>query len=150
MKTKFLTLLIVVFTGMLFLTVGILTAADAPDTVTMDSKVYAKHKKGIVVLGHKKHYEAYKIACAECHHVYKDGKNIWKEGDPVQKCEACHSKPKKPKNVKMKKAEKIKEFHYSAIHENCKSCHRKVKKKDKNANAPVKCAQCHPKKSKKK
>ena len=150
MNKKLLSLLIVTCVGLLFLTGGILTAADVPDTVKMDSKVYPKHKKGIVVFSHKKHNVDYKIACTECHHVYKDGKNNWKEGDPVQKCEACHSKPKKPKDVKMKKAEKIKEFHYSAIHENCKKCHQKIKKKDKKTKAPTKCAGCHPKKSRKK
>ncbi|MBW2195763.1 MAG: cytochrome c3 family protein [Deltaproteobacteria bacterium] len=54
------------------------TATDPADTMTMNSKVYKKHKKVLVTFTHKKHNVDYKIACADCHHVYKDGKNVWK------------------------------------------------------------------------
>ena len=49
-----------------------------------------KRTKVAVELTHKKHAEDHKVACAECHHVYKDGKNTWKQGDKVQKCSECH------------------------------------------------------------
>ena len=49
-----------------------------------------KRTKASVELTHKQHAEAHKVACAECHHVYKDGKNVWKQGDKVQKCSECH------------------------------------------------------------
>jgi hypothetical protein len=141
---KLLILLAVVFTGVIFLAVGVPTATDVPDTIKMESKVYPKHTKPLVTLSHKKHNVDYKIACTECHHVYKDGKNIWKEGDQVQKCEACHSEPKKPKGdkTKMEKAEKIKKYHYDAIHANCRDCHKELQKEKKPA-GPVTCVKCH-------
>jgi len=120
-------------------------AADPADTMTMNSKVYDKHTKAQVVFSHKKHSAEYKIACADCHHVIKDGKNTWKEGDPVQKCEACHSEAKPPAGKdapEMTKEQKIAKYHYTAIHENCVGCHKAEKAKGKNA--PAACKDCHP------
>ncbi|MCK4425118.1 MAG: cytochrome c3 family protein [Deltaproteobacteria bacterium] len=139
-----------------FVMAGVAVATDkGPETITMDSKVYAtkaypKHKKALVTLSHAKHNVDYKITCTECHHVYQDGKNVWKEGDEVQKCEACHSEAKAPKakegEPKLSKEEKIKKYHYSAIHENCKVCHKAAVKEGKVA--PTKCTECHPKAAK--
>ena len=82
-------------TAIVFVAVGALTAADVPDEVTIENKGYAADKKGPVKLHHKKHQTDYKIACADCHHDYKDGKNVWKQGDPVKKCSACHDPVRK-------------------------------------------------------
>jgi hypothetical protein len=99
-----------------------------------------------VTFTHKKHNVDYQIACADCHHVYKDGKNAWKEGDAVQKCEACHSQAKPPRakagEPGLSKEEKIKSYHYSAIHENCAGCHKALKKAGK-PTGPVSCKKCH-------
>ncbi|MCP4682103.1 MAG: cytochrome c3 family protein [Desulfobacterales bacterium] len=152
MNKKLLALLAIVFSGLFLLSVGILTAADVPGTITMNSKVYEsgaypKHKKNLFSFGHKMHADKEGVSCNDCHHVYKDGKNVWKEGDAVQKCEACHKEPKAPKGVKMKKAEKIVKYHYSAIHENCKGCHKKmVDKTSEMGKALKKCSGCHPNK----
>jgi hypothetical protein len=119
--------------------------------MTMNSGVYAKHTKGLATFNHKKHNEDYKVPCNDCHHVYKDGKNVWKEGDEVQKCETCHSEASAPKAKegapKLSKAEKIKRFHKDAIHENCKGCHTKIKDPEKKK-ALTKCTACHPKAAK--
>jgi hypothetical protein len=84
--------------------------------------------------------------------VYQDGKNVWKEGDEVQKCEACHTEAKAPKakegEPKLSKAEKIKKYMYSAIHANCTGCHKELKKANKELIIPTKCAECHPKPAK--
>jgi hypothetical protein len=145
MKRELLVLTALVFSvACVFSMVG---AADAPENIEMNSPVFKKHKKALVTLSHTKHAKEYKIACADCHHVYKDGKNTWKEGDKVQKCTECHKKAKAPKakkdEPKMAKADKIKEFYYSAIHENCVACHKAEKKKGKKA--PSACKDCHPK-----
>lgn len=42
---------------------------------------------------HKDHSGKYQVPCAECHHVFEDGKNVWQEGMPVQKCTECHDDP---------------------------------------------------------
>ena len=145
MSKKYLNLaLIVVLGGLIYLPVSALMATDIPDTIKMKSKVYSKHTKSLVNFPHKKHAVDKKIACTQCHHVFKDGKNTWKQGDEVKKCDACHSEPKKPKDLKVSKAEKMKRFHYTAIHANCKNCHRAMKKK-KEATGPTKCNGCHKK-----
>jgi len=149
MKKRSLLVLAVAALGVVFLFAGVYaTQQAAPDCMTMESKVFAKHKKALVSFGHKKHNVDYKIGCADCHHVYKDGKNVWKEGDEVQKCDACHSEAKAPKakegEPKLSKAEKIKKYYYSAIHENCAGCHKANKKKGMEKPGPVSCKECHP------
>ena len=138
MDKKLLTLLMIIFTGLLFLTMGVLTAADVPDEVTIQEEGYKKDKKGPVILSHKKHTVEYKVACADCHHEYKDGKNVWKEGDPVKKCSECHDPLKKQGN-----AMKLQ----SAYHKNCKNCHKALVTEGKSKTAPYKkCTGCHQKK----
>ena len=137
MKKNYWTLLIAVFVGMLFLSVGVLVAADTPVDVTLEGKDYKKDKKGPVKFTHEKHVKNYKIACVECHHIYKDGKNVWKEGDEVKKCSACHD-PIKKKGKVMKLQ--------NAYHRNCKNCHKALKKEGKPTGPFRKCNDCHAKK----
>jgi len=151
MKKRTLIVLVAAALGVVFLSASVYAAQQVPDTLTMESKVYKKHKKSLVTFTHKKHNVDYKIACADCHHVYKEGKNTWKEGDAVQTCDACHAEAKAPKakegEPKLSKKEKIKKYHYSAIHENCKACHKDLKKASK-PTGPTVCKDCHPKKAK--
>ena len=140
MNKKFISLLMVVLAGLLFLTVGVLTAADVPDEVTINCTGYKKDKKGPVKLSHKKHSVDYKVACTDCHHEYKDGKNIYKEGDPVKKCSTCHNP--------LKKEGKVGKLQ-NAYHKNCKNCHKALVKEGKSKTAQFKkCNQCHEKKKK--
>lgn len=83
------------------------------------------------------HSESYEVACRECHHDYKDGKNLWEEGDPVKKCSECHSPLKSEGNVKRLQL---------AYHKNCKTCHRKLVKEGISEEAPYRrCTDCHEK-----
>jgi len=155
MKKKSLLVLGVAALSVVFLFAVVYATQQAPDTITMESKVYKKHKKTLVNLSHKKHNVDYAIPCNDCHHVYKDGKNVWKEGEEVKKCDAegCHSKAKAPKakegEKKLSRKEKASQgYHYSAVHENCVGCHKAIKKKDKTKAVPTKCTECHPKKKK--
>lgn len=139
-----------------------------PETVTMHSKLWDTavnvvggheiHGKQYqdFSFGHKKHAEDYKIACTDCHHTYKEGKNVWKEGDPVKRCEECHTivdlaKKKDPMSL------------YFAYHTNCVGCHKALMKeykkeakaakaagkpKPKKPKVPVGCTKCHKKKPK--
>jgi len=136
MKKGIFTLFVVVFAGFAFLAVGALIAADCPIDLKIENQGYKKDKKGPVPLSHKKHHEELKIACTECHHDYKDGKNVWKDGDPVKKCAACHNPLKKEGNV---------DRLMNAYHKNCKSCHKAAAKDGKNA-PHKKCKDCHEKK----
>jgi len=139
MNKRFMGLLTIILTGLLFFTVGALTAADVPDEVMLENAGYKKDKKGPVKLTHKKHSEDYKVGCTDCHHDFKDGKNVWKEGDPVEKCSACHDPLKK--QGKTKKLQ-------NAYHRNCKNCHKKLKKEGKETGPFKKCNDCHAKKAK--
>ena len=109
-------------------------SSSLPDTVIIDSKQYKKKTRGPLAFSHGDHTK-YGVTCAECHHVYENGKNIWKEGDHVQKCGECHDGEKKKGNVPNLK---------TAFHDQCQTCHKNV---GDEAKAPVKkCNSCHSKK----
>jgi Ni/Co efflux regulator RcnB len=114
-------------------------ATKMPDKpIVIDSKgIWEKKKKSPVTFDHTKHKE---FKCTQCHHEYKDGKNVWKEGQEVKKCSQCHKLKKEGKVVKLE----------NAYHKQCKNCHKKLAKergKDK-AGPTTKCTGCHPKKKK--
>jgi Class III cytochrome C family len=137
MKRKFLNVLALMLMGVVFVTVGVLTAAEPPEEITIENKGYDKDKKGPVKFHHKKHSTDYKDACTDCHHDYKDGKNVWKKGDPVKKCSACHDP-----NEKKGKVDKLQ----NAYHKNCKDCHKKAVEEGRSKKAPFKkCNECHEK-----
>jgi predicted aldo/keto reductase-like oxidoreductase len=129
-------LILVALTSLLFITVGALIATDVPDDVTIENEGYKKDKKGPVKLSHKKHSAKFQVTCTECHHDYQNGKNVWKEGMPVEKCSSCHSPSK---NVG-----KVKKLQLS-YHTNCKNCHKAAAKEGKKA-PYKKCKECHQKK----
>ena len=122
---------------------------EVPDVVVIKAELWKKHTKSPVTLSHKKHSEDYEGKCADCHHVYKDGKNVWKEGDKVQKCMECHNEPTIKGEKKLPK-DKQKLNLKLAFHNNCQGCHKKLKKQDKEkyAKIPTTCIKCHPKKKK--
>jgi hypothetical protein len=121
-------------------------------TVSADQKIEkeitlnykGKFKKSIkppVKFPHEKHAVEYKIACTECHHIYKDGKNVWKEGDKVQPCFTCHPADRaEAKELSKKEGVRILDLK-NAFHKNCKDCHKKADKEGKKA--PTKCNECH-------
>ncbi len=109
-------------------------ATKAPDKdISIESKdVFTAPKKGPVTFSHAKHKEA---PCTTCHHEYKDGQNVWKEGQEVKKCGACHKLEAKDKVVGLEKA----------YHDRCQGCHKKLKQ-EKKKTGPTVCAKCHAKK----
>ena len=132
MKKGILTVTVLALAGVFFLTTAILTAADSPDEVVINTEGYKSDKKGPVSFNHAKHNKEYDVGCDECHHEYKDGENVWKEGDPVKKCNECHDMEKSDGNVKKLQ---------TAFHNNCKNCHKEV-----GDPAPsTKCNDCHSK-----
>jgi hypothetical protein len=171
---KKLLILVVVGSAALFLAAGIY-AKTVPDVIPLEDPAYKEHTKGVVQFSHGKHQkdyaeqypDLYKRGCGECHHD-KDGKSLTslKEGDDVQRCIECHTKPSEvPKELKKQwrekakkanKAEKKKlkaeqkkiemEYHAEALHENCRGCHKAFNKKYKPKKAPTTCTKCHPKK----
>ncbi len=123
---------------MLAVALGIAYAAtEMPkEDILIKSDVFKDRKKSGVMFPHGKHKE---FGCDQCHHVYKDGKNVFKEGDEVQKCGACH---------KEKKTDGVPKL-YKAAHDQCLDCHRKLRKeRGKDKSGPTSCKDCHPKKKK--
>jgi len=112
---------------------------EIPEELLLDHHVYKRDRKGPVEFSHGDHAEAYEVECTECHHVYKNGKNVWKEGDPVANCGDCHDPLKnngKVKNLRL------------AFHKNCKGCHKRLVKEGIVENAPYRrCSDCHERKS---
>lgn len=109
-------------------------ANKAPDKdISIHSTdVFKSPKQTAVTFSHEKHKEA---KCTTCHHEYKDGKNVWQEGQEVKKCSTCHKLEDNGKIVKLEKA----------YHEMCQNCHKALKK-EKKKTGPTACAKCHPKK----
>lgn len=123
------------------LTAGLSTVAisgtECKPKFIIETKGLKKDLKPGVGFTHKLHARKYGIECTECHHVFKDGKNVFKEGDNVQKCAECHTY-KKAKGTP-KKQYKLKK----AMHKNCQDCHKKLAKKKKPTGPTKKCAECH-------
>ena len=139
MWKKYVMCVAVFAAGLFFFTAGGLVADDIPDFIELDKDVYKRNRKGPVPFEHEMHAEDYERACTECHHDYRDGENVWKEGDPVQKCKECHDPSKSKGDVKKLRL---------AFHKNCKGCHRALKKEGISEDAPYrKCSGCHEKKS---
>lgn len=120
-------------------------SAEVPAVITLKATLWSEYTKSPVTFSHKKHSAEYKVACSECHHKYEDGKNVWNEGDPVQKCQECHTE-RTIKGEKQLPPEKQKLNLKLAFHNNCQGCHKKLKMKDreKYADIPTTCAECHP------
>lgn len=115
-----------------------------PDVITIKAGIYETLTKSPVEFTHKKHAEDYSIACAECHHVYENGQNVWKEGDPVQKCEKCHTEATVQAEKKLPPDQQKLNLKL-AFHNQCIPCHRDLKKENPNTIAPTTCQGCHPK-----
>lgn len=121
-------------------------AWDAAVNVVGEHEVHGKQYQDFT-FSHKKHNVDYKVACTECHHVYQEGKNVWKEGDPVKRCDECHNivdltKKTDPMSL------------YAAFHNNCVGCHKEQMKEWKatgkaagepKPEVPVGCTNCHTK-----
>jgi hypothetical protein len=100
------------------------------DVVIESKEVFKTPKKAPVTFSHTKHKE---FKCTQCHHEYKEGKNVWQEGQEVKKCEACHKIEDQDKIVKLEKA----------FHNQCQNCHKEMKK-EKKKTGPTACSKCHP------
>ena len=125
--------------GHLLVTAASTNAAEEqefPDEILIDNKIYKTDRKGSVYFTHTEHAESYVDACDACHHDYKDGENVWEEGQYVQKCSACHDPQKRNGNVRKLNI---------AYHKNCKGCH-KMLAEEGDTEAPYRqCTDCHAK-----
>jgi hypothetical protein len=89
--------------------------SNSSGEMLINNEGYESRKKAPVVFDHDAHAEDYGFACDECHHDYKMGKNVWEEGDEVQRCKDCHDPGESKGNVMKLQI---------AFHQNCRDCHR--------------------------
>jgi hypothetical protein len=73
-----------------------------------------------------------RAACTLCHHEFQGRRNVWHEGQPVQKCQACHSLKPVPPSLDLK----------NAMHRQCKGCHLRLRQQARPA-GPIECRGCH-------
>jgi hypothetical protein len=108
-----------------------------PDKIVLDnSKVLAIKTRPAVTFPHNRHAEA-GFSCKDCHHLYKDGKNVLdegtlEEGKEAIRCSACHHS-----NSRLSLEQ--------AFHDQCIGCHRKALRENKKT-GPHFCGGCHVKK----
>ena len=154
MKTKYWLTTTIIVTAVLFIAAGIYAGTNVPNVIELKTAKYAKHKKKIVKFDHSKHQqdyrqkypEIYQNNCGECHHDQNNQpRRDLKAGMAVKKCIECH---KIPKHVDGKKAKKLskkekRQYHANALHENCRTCHKKMNKKTGKKAAPTTCKKCH-------
>jgi len=107
------------------------------DILSLDNtKTFIKKQRPAVAFPHGRHMN--EIECLNCHHDYKDGKNVLSEdslteGSDAIKCAACHGLDNASGRHGLK----------NAFHEQCSGCHRKMGK-EKKKTGPRLCAGCHP------
>ncbi len=118
-------------------------ATNAPDEITIKAALWSQPTKAPVPFTHKKHAEDYKISCKDCHHVMKDGKNVWESGQPVDPCAKCHTEPTIQGEKKLPPDQQKLNLKL-AYHDNCQGCHQKLKKENPQTKAPTTCTGCHP------
>ncbi len=108
-----------------------------PDQIMLgSSKVFEEKTRPAVPFPHNRHAEA-GLSCKDCHHLYKDGKNVLEEGTLEEgkegiRCFACHQSNSRPSLDQ-------------AFHDQCIGCHRKALKENKKT-GPRFCGGCHIKK----
>ena len=104
------------------------SAWSQDDLTVVDNSVFASPQRPSSVFVHDEHNETAGIDdCAECHHVYEDGKRIEDESSEDQSCSECHDlegSNDQPSLIK-------------AFHLNCKGCHQAQNK------GPIMCGECH-------
>ncbi len=108
-----------------------------PDNILLNHpEVFKKRERPPVGFPHHRHMEG-ELSCKDCHHQYKEGKNILdesmlKEGEKGIQCSTCHTLQAR---INLQKA----------FHHQCISCHRKNEKERKKT-GPRFCGECHIKK----
>lgn len=106
----------------------ILGAAYAQDDIkSLKHDVFIDRERPAAVFSHTFHADNLGIDCLECHHIYKNGENVWDDSSESE-CAACHKLEADGKTLPLMKA----------FHTNCKGCHKKDK-------GPLTCGECHPK-----
>jgi hypothetical protein len=122
--------------GLILGVMGILGAhggshTQAPAVSILKIPVAGSRRKPPVKFSHRVH-EARRVACTRCHHEYRGRRNVWHEGQPVEKCQACHGLRPEARRLDVK----------NAYHRQCKGCHLQLRQQGRQA-GPIECQGCH-------
>ena len=109
---------------------GVATAAEPPDSTTIDDCVV---KKAAVEFPHATHFEV--AECSTCHHTQEDLTADSVGGMEVKTCGTCHVEPEEATTPECSQMSLKK----NPFHINCVNCHKEQ------AAGPTKCDECHPK-----
>ena len=99
------------------------------DIQKLEHDIFINRERPVVAFPHALHADDLGLDCFECHHIYKDGDNVWDESELCD-CSGCHSLEADGKKMSLMRA----------FHTNCKGCHLEQNK------GPVTCGECHSKK----
>jgi hypothetical protein len=128
-RLAFVAGLILGLLGVLGARVGSLT--EPPATSLLRIPVKGSRRKPPVKFSHRIH-KARRVACTQCHHHYQGRRNVWHEGQPVEKCQACHGLRPEARRPDLK----------NAHHRQCKGCHLRLRQQGQRA-GPIECQDCH-------
>jgi hypothetical protein len=122
--------------GLILGVMGILGAhggslTRAPEVSLLKIPVVGSRQKPPVQFSHRVH-QARRVACTQCHHDYQGRRNVWHEGQPVAKCQTCHSLRPEARRLDVK----------NAYHRQCKGCHLGLRQQGRQA-GPIECQACH-------
>lgn len=107
-------------------------AATIPKEITIDD---CQSKQPAVKFAHEAHTT--KTDCATCHHTQKD--LTAEKASEAKTCDGCHNAPEKAETPKCSEMSLTKNPYHIA----CINCHKEELKKNAEAKAPTKCADCH-------
>jgi hypothetical protein len=102
-----------------------------PETSLLSIPAPGSRRKPPVMFSHRVH-ETRRVACTQCHHDYQGRRNLWREGLPVDKCQACHGPRPAPRRLDLK----------NAFHRQCKGCHLRLGQQGR-PGGPIECQGCH-------
>lgn len=106
----------------------LMPAFSQEDMELIEDEGFSKRQRPPAVFRHDEHNEKAALEdCAECHHVYEDGKKLEDESSEDQSCSECHDEKGSGDMPGLRKA----------FHTNCKGCHLAQEK------GPVMCGTCH-------
>jgi hypothetical protein len=122
--------------GLILGVMGILGAqggslTQAPAVSLLKIPVAGSRSKPPVQFSHRVH-EARRVACTQCHHDYQGRRNLWREGQPVAKCQTCHGLRPEARRLDVK----------NAFHRQCKGCHLRLRQQGRQG-GPIECQACH-------
>ena len=104
---------------------------DPPAESWLKISLNTPSTKPAVWFSHRLH-EAGRVACQQCHHEYAGGRNVWRQGQAVKRCNACHGLAPQARRPDLK----------NAFHRQCKGCHLRLRHQGRLA-GPIECRNCH-------